>query len=256
LPKPIAVTSAKHETSTLLVERRSLVDRAAQILRQGILEGRFPSGSRLPETWLAEQMQLSRGTVRAALRELTHEGLVRAIPYTGWEVAKLTIKDARDLCAVRAALEGLGAHLAAATISPEKIAKLDLAHERLVESARRRSHRDCVANDLALHKTIFELTCNDQLIDLYERIEQQIHMFVAFSDLRSDFDEFITWHAALVESIKNGDADGAERIAKDNANRNGRELIAQLERNSTTAPESKSLDEGTRSPYPMGRGRG
>jgi DNA-binding GntR family transcriptional regulator len=80
LPKAIAVKPARRGTSVLLVERRSLVDRAAQILRQGILEGRFPSGSRLLETWLAEQMQLSRGTVRAALRELTHEGLVRAFP--------------------------------------------------------------------------------------------------------------------------------------------------------------------------------
>lgn len=240
MPKAIAVKPARRGTSMLLVERRSLVDRAAQILRQGILEGRFPSGSRLLETWLAEQMQLSRGTVRAALRELTHEGLVRAIPYTGWEVAKLTIKDARELCDVRAALEGLAARLAAETISPEKIETLSLAHERLLESARRRSHRECVANDLALHRTIFELTGNDQLIDLYGRIEQQIRMFVAFSDLRSDFDEFITWHAALVESIRSGEAEAAERIAKDNANRNGRELIAQLERNSAAARESES----------------
>jgi DNA-binding GntR family transcriptional regulator len=254
LPKPIAIKSAKRGTSTLLVERRSLVDRATQILRQGILEGRFPSGSRLLETWLAEQMRLSRGTVRGALRELAHEGLVRAIPYTGWEVAKLTIKDARELWTVRAALEGLAARLAAETISLEKIEKLNLAHERLQEAARRRSHRECVANDLALHKTIFQLTCNDQLIDLYERIEQQIRMFVAFSDLRSDFDEFITWHAALVKSIKNGDADGAERIAKDNANRNGSELIAQLERNSTAARGSKLSDEGAR-PALARRGR-
>ncbi|MEA2782434.1 MAG: hypothetical protein QOK29_3978 [Rhodospirillaceae bacterium] len=252
----MTIKSARRGASTLLVERRSLVDQAAQLLRQGIFEGRFLPGSRLLETWLADQMQLSRGTVRAALRELTHEGLVRAIPYTGWEVAELTIKVARELCAVRAALEGLAARLAAETISPEKIEKLDLAYERLMESARRRSHRQCVDNDLALHKTIFDLASNDQLIDLYERIEQQIRMFVAFSDLRSDFDEFITWHAELVKSIKDGDGDGAERIAKDNANRNGRELIAQLERNSTAAEGSKSSDEGTRSSYPTRRGRG
>jgi DNA-binding GntR family transcriptional regulator len=233
--KGIAIKPEKPGTTTLLVERRSLVVQAAQILRQGILDGRFLPGSRLVETWLAEQMQLSRGTVRAALRELTHEGLVRAIPYTGWEVAELTIKDARELCTVRAALEGLAARLAAETISAEKVEKLNVAYGRLAEAAQRRNRRQCVDDDLALHKTIFELSDNDQLIELYEHIEQQIRLFVAFSDLRSDFDEFITWHAPLVKSIIEGEADAAERIAKENANRNGRELIAQLERNRKVA---------------------
>jgi DNA-binding GntR family transcriptional regulator len=166
-----------------------------------------------------------------SLAELTHEGLVRAIPYTGWVVATLTLKDARELCTVRAALEGLAARLAAEAISPENITALIVAYDRLVESARRANHRQCVENDLALHKTMFEMTSNDLLIGLYERIGQQIRMFVAFSDLRSDFDEFVTWHATLVKSIKDGDAAAAERIATENANRNGAELLAQLERN-------------------------
>jgi DNA-binding GntR family transcriptional regulator len=240
---------------TLLVERRSLAEQAAQILRQGILDGRFLPGSRLLETWLAEQMHLSRGTVRTALRELTHEGLVRAIPYTGWEVAALTLKDARELCTVRATLEALAARLAAEAISPEKIATLNVAYDRLVEAARRGNHRQCVENDLALHKTIFEMTGNDLLIGLYERIGQQIRMFVAFSDLRSDSNEFITWHAALVKSIKDGDAAAAERIAAENANRNGEELLAQLERN-TAAQAGKGVATAARSARHARRGRG
>jgi DNA-binding GntR family transcriptional regulator len=254
--KAIAVKSAQRGATALLVERRSLVVQAAEILREGILDGRFLPGSRLVETWLAEQMQLSRGTVRAALRELTHEGLVRAIPYTGWEVAELTIKDARELCTIRAALEGLAARLAAEAISPEKVEKLNAVYARLAESAQRRNRRQCVDNDIALHKTIFELTCNDQLIDFYERIEHQIRLFVAFSGLRSEFEDFVTWHAPLVKSISDGDADPAERIAKENANRNGRELVAQLERNSKAAHASQSSDGETKSAPRTRRNRG
>ena len=246
------VKSANRGATPLLVERRSFVVQAAQLLRQGILDGRFLPGSRLVETRLAEQMELSRGTVRAALRELTHEGLVRAIPYTGWEVAELTIKDARELCTVRAALEGLAARLAAEMISPENVEKLNAACARLAESAQRRSRRQCVDNDLALHKTIFELTGNDQLIELYGHIEQQIRMFVAFSDLRSEFDELVTWHAPLVKSISDGDANAAERIAKANANRNGKALIAQLERNRKAAPAATASVDG---PKPTPRTR-
>lgn len=227
--------SANRDAAVLLVERKSFADQAADVLRQGILDGRFQPGSRLVETWLAEQMQLSRGTIRAALRELTHEGLVRAIPYTGWEVAELTVKDAQELCVVRGALEALAARLAAENISPEKADRLNAAYDKLIQAARRRNRRQCVESDLALHKTIFELTDNAQLIYLYEQIEQRIRMFVAFSDLDSDFDELVAWHATLVESIGKGDAEAAERIAKENAAHTGSGLVSQLERSRTAA---------------------
>ncbi|WP_019173748.1 GntR family transcriptional regulator [Pseudaminobacter salicylatoxidans] len=117
--------SEKRGGALLLVERKSLADQATDILRQGILEGRFHPGERLVETWLAEHMQLSRGTIRAALRELTHEGLVRVIPYTGWEVEELSVKDAEELCVVRGALEALAARLAAENMTSEKAERLE-----------------------------------------------------------------------------------------------------------------------------------
>ena len=52
---------------SLKVHRRSLDRRAADVLREEILSRRFPPGFRLVETWLAQQLHVSRGTVRAAL---------------------------------------------------------------------------------------------------------------------------------------------------------------------------------------------
>lgn len=239
-------TTAGDAAPVLLVERKSLADQAADILRQGILDGRFRPGSRLVETWLAEQMQLSRGTIRAALRELTHEGLVRAIPYTGWEVAELTVKDARELCVVRGALEALAARLAAENMSPEKAERLNAAYGKLAEAARRRNRRQCVESDLALHRTIFELTDNAQLIFLYEQIEQRIRMFVAFSDMDSDFEELVAWHTPLVQSICDGDADKAEHVARQNAAHNGSGLVSKLERSKAVADGGDVADPGSR----------
>jgi DNA-binding GntR family transcriptional regulator len=229
-------------SAVLLVERKSLADQAADILRQGILDGRFPPGFKLVETWLAEQMQLSRGTVRAALRELTHEGLVRAIPYTGWEVAELTVRDAQELCVVRSALEALAARLAAEAMSPENSERLRQAYDRLADAARRRNRRQCVEADLALHRTILEIAGNGQLIFLYEQIEQRIRMFVAFSDMDSGFDELVAWHASLVNSICQGEAEAAERIARENAEKNCEGLLSQLGKY-TAAQDGKASGE-------------
>lgn len=49
----------------------------SQILRQRILKGEFPAGSRIPGEWqLAEEFKVSRGTVRKAIDSLLHEGLL------------------------------------------------------------------------------------------------------------------------------------------------------------------------------------
>lgn len=51
----------------------------SQLLRQQILNGEFPPGSKIPgEYQLCQQYQISRGTVRKAINTLIQEGLLRA----------------------------------------------------------------------------------------------------------------------------------------------------------------------------------
>src|SRR5471030_482037 len=51
--------------------------RAAGMLRQWLQDGRFASSEILPtEQVLCEQLEVSRGTVRAALQQLELEGLI------------------------------------------------------------------------------------------------------------------------------------------------------------------------------------
>ncbi len=55
---------------------RPLVDQARDTLLRAIREGRFPDGRLPPEAELAEQLGVSRGTLRSALQSLSAEGLV------------------------------------------------------------------------------------------------------------------------------------------------------------------------------------
>src|SRR6185369_2747417 len=63
------------------VDRRSLDWRAADVLREQILSGKLVPGQRVTETALAAQLEVSRGTLRAALRALAHEGLIQQVAY-------------------------------------------------------------------------------------------------------------------------------------------------------------------------------
>ncbi|HYG42209.1 MAG TPA: winged helix-turn-helix domain-containing protein, partial [Bordetella sp.] len=69
LDSPLATTGGRHTLQRQLLQR----------LKQAILDGRLPPGSRLPASrTLAEQLAISRNTVLLAYAQLTAEGYVRA----------------------------------------------------------------------------------------------------------------------------------------------------------------------------------
>lgn len=76
-------------------------------LRQAILSFQLRPGQRLVERELIEQIGVSRATIREVLRELTAEGLVVTVPQRGAMVYAPSPDEARDLYAVRGALEAL-----------------------------------------------------------------------------------------------------------------------------------------------------
>src|SRR5918998_5775048 len=94
------------------LERPSTVDVLAADLRREILDGALPAGSWLRERELCEGYGVARHSLRAALRALAAEGLVRIEPHRGARVAHLTPDEVRALYELRAALELEAAHLA------------------------------------------------------------------------------------------------------------------------------------------------
>jgi DNA-binding GntR family transcriptional regulator len=214
---------------SLKVHRRSLDRRAADVLREEILSGRFGPGFRLVETWLAQQLHVSRGTVRAALAELAHEGLVEQVAYTKWSVPDLRAQDAWELYTLRASLEGLASHLAAEAITPAKQASLKEAFARLVSAADDGKVAPAVEADLALHKTIVAIAGHQRLLKQYEILEQQVRRYMVSSNvLMHDTNEVGDQHRPLVEAILAGQPAEAEALAKQHNMTEGRKLFERL----------------------------
>lgn len=78
-------------------------------LRQLIVEGRYPPGSRLAEIPVAEALGVSRTPVRLAFRTLEQEGLLEKTGKRGLVVRAFTEADVLCAIEVRGALEGLAA---------------------------------------------------------------------------------------------------------------------------------------------------
>ena len=108
----------------------SNVDVAVDALRAAILDGQLEPGVRLKEIPLAEQLGISRGPIREALRLLERDGLIELIPNRGAIVPEVKAVDVLEVYALRASLGSLALQkLMLENRFPE--AGLDHALERL-----------------------------------------------------------------------------------------------------------------------------
>ena len=82
-------------------------------LREMLLAGELPGGSRIAEVAVAERLGVSRTPVRAALVRLEQEGLLEQLPGGGYTVRTFTERDVSESIELRGTLEGLAARLAA-----------------------------------------------------------------------------------------------------------------------------------------------
>jgi GntR family transcriptional regulator of vanillate catabolism len=82
-------------------------------LREMILAGELPGGSRIAELAIVEKLGVSRTPIRSALMRLEQEGLLEALPNGGYAVRTFSERDVSDAIELRGTMEGLAARLAA-----------------------------------------------------------------------------------------------------------------------------------------------
>jgi DNA-binding GntR family transcriptional regulator len=105
------------------INRVSVADQVAGLLRQRILEGEFRPGTQFQELPLASSLGVSRNTMREAIRILSLEGLLRRSLHRGAAVSQLSLHDVREIYQLRVMLE-LPAVLAARRPDPNLLREL------------------------------------------------------------------------------------------------------------------------------------
>jgi GntR family transcriptional regulator, rspAB operon transcriptional repressor len=115
-------TTLARTLSPRVAERTTLVDQVAHRIRREIILGTLDPGRHLVEKRLAEDLSVSRGTVREALTRLASTGLVEFSAGSGHRVRYFSDDDIAEIGEVFAALEGRAA-LHAALPLPETVEK-------------------------------------------------------------------------------------------------------------------------------------
>ena len=222
------MTTANH--GLRVIQRQPAEQLTADELRRLITSGVLPAGTRITETSLANQFQVSRGTLRIALHQLTREGLIVQTPYTGWTVMSILPQDVWELYTLRAALESMAARLATERLTPQGAEALEAAFERLRLARRSGESQQVVAEkDFEIHQTIVELAGHRRLREQYRMVEQQIRLFVASTYVGSkNPNATLEHHRAIVDAILRKDAAEAARLVEEHSIGEGRRMHERL----------------------------
>ncbi|CAG9193203.1 GntR family transcriptional regulator [Paraburkholderia tropica] len=212
------------------INKKALGHQAADWIRNAIAAGSIAPGTRLTEIGLAEQIGLSRSTVRSAMERLSGEGLLVQHPYSGWEVMSLTVKDAEDLYAVRSTLEALAARLAAENLDDAGREVLENSLAALL-AAVESGDRDAIAHaDLEVHTVIVDLSGNARLSNHYAQVVDLARVYIRWTNTMhaGSLDRMLRDHRELVALIVARDAAAAEKLAFEHVSRSGKSLVEAM----------------------------
>ncbi|MGK5531200.1 GntR family transcriptional regulator [Streptomyces sp. URMC 129] len=205
-------------------------------IRDDIVGGVLPPGTRLAEEQLAQRYGVSRVPVREALRTLESEGFVVSRRHAGACVAQLGDREAADLLDIRALLEPLGAARAAQRRTEAHLKVL----RGLVRLGRQRAGQGQEADLRSLgdwfHETVAQATCSPGLTSLLVQLRRKITWLYAAEPVSR---AVVVWQerGALVDAIARGDAERARALS-----------AAQLERATPARRQFRSV--AVRSPKP------
>jgi DNA-binding GntR family transcriptional regulator len=210
------------------IEKQSSEARAIFGIRNAILTGELPLGSRMVEAELAAACGLSRGTIRAALRVLESEGLVTSEPYRGYTVATLTSHDVWEIFTLRNSYESMAAQLVADSINDEKTDRIQSAFEELKKAVQSHDKALIFQSDFSLHRTVVGLSGHQRLCDAYTRLERQANLFYILCNEFLSFDDYITSHTPMLEAIFSGNGQQAHAIASRHNTADGQAAAQKL----------------------------
>ena len=193
----------------------NLTDRAYATIKSQLIYLDLPPGTMFTEASLARELGISKTPVREALARVRREGLVEASARSGYRVTPVTVKDARNLFALRILLEGEAAALAAQHMEdPKHLGVLDRLQKASYNPKDVDSIKTYMRRNTEFHMTVARASGNEHLAAVLEQIlDQMERLFHIGLALTNRADEIIHEHTDLVKAIVSGDEKTAREVA-------------------------------------------
>ncbi len=185
----------------------SKTDMVAALIRELIFTGDLTAGEQLRQRDLAQRFQVSQTPVREALRRLESEGLVIGDTHRGFTVVEADEGSSEENFQIRAALESLGASLAAAKIDAAGVERLEQLNAQM----------QAVGDDDAryaelnreFHFALYEYAHSPLLMSLMRLLWAALH---GGPRVLRTHAESVRQHQEILDALRAGDAAAAAAL--------------------------------------------
>ncbi|WP_461539759.1 GntR family transcriptional regulator [Spongorhabdus nitratireducens] len=207
---------------------------------QGVLDtlirditlGDLPQGSRVSEPELSRRYGIGRGPLREAILRLEGMGLVIRAPHVGARVVTLTRTELSEIFAVREALEGMAARLAAENMTDQELGELEQlleTHAAYIEEHQGQAYID-QNGDYDFHYRIITGSRNQRLIrSLCDELYHLMQMYRKNSGSRTRPEQALFEHQMIFKALKDRDGELAEMLMRRHIGQARREIKQFIE---------------------------
>jgi len=179
-------------------------ERVADYLREGIISGKFPRGSKLKQAELAEMIGTSITPVREAIKLLEAEGFILGTSHRGATVAPFDIDATEEIVDLRVTLECKLALRAMQNLTAEQVHELRDLQEQL-EAAATAGDRDAVRSiNYRFHEVLYLAACLPQTLRFVRALWAR-YPFDLINKLDTRIDRASAEHREMLSAILSRD---------------------------------------------------
>jgi len=193
---------------------QTIPQQIAEQITKDILSGVLEQEAPLREQELSERFGVSRGPIRAALQQLSKEGLVIAVPNVGVRVAPHPSDEVRPVIVqMRKLIEEFTLKTIFDTIADDSMRYLEDRLEKMRQACEQGDIHELQEQDRTFHGTLVKLYGEERLFTIWHSMfTWMIFQYGRHKDLMESYHE----HQAILTAIKNGQKDRAIELLKDN----------------------------------------
>ena len=208
-------------------ESRVLTDGVVEKLEQLIFGGRYRPGDKLREQSLAQELGVSRGPLREAIRTLEGRRLLERTPRAGVQVVGVSLSDLEQILVAREALEGMAARQAAENMTTAEVNALRQTVSGL--ESRPEEAPGAVFNagpDNDFHRLIARGSRNRWLENLLVKdVYSLLRLYRIQAARRPDVTDSLAEHHAIIDRIHARDGEGAEAAMRSHLRRSRARML-------------------------------
>ncbi|WP_078547773.1 GntR family transcriptional regulator [Litchfieldia alkalitelluris] len=201
----------------LKLDNRSLSDDVASLIRKMILNGTLKPGERINQAQLAEQMEISRGPIREALRLLQNEGLIKHETNKGTFITTLSSQDAYEIYTLRALLESEAAKLAYQHLQEKDFEKLERLIVEFHQALQEKDLEKEARVDIEFHHVIVSASKHQRLISMHQQLDTQVGamFYTVANNLPKRAGKVVENHQMLIDVLRKGDLNHIQKVLSD-----------------------------------------